>query len=466
MKNFTGFLSESKEILDIIFGSLDEAVFISTPGDSNGFVYVSPSAGRIWGKKKITHDFLSGCVHPGDRELVDKSYRKFAQSDREYTVEYRIISHDNKKKWIFEKGHLLRDHDKNIIAYIRVSRDITAEKQSEGKFKNMAKVFMESADPIIIEDLDGNIIDMNDEAVRAYGWEREDLLGKTIKTIIPTKRHAQTDELLCQCIEEADVKNVESLRLSRDNKIIPVLLSFSLLRDENENPAAVATISKDITDVIEARKLQKEIIKISETERQNVGQVLHDELGQILTGVSYITESIKEKIENSLPVDINDINTVSGLITKAVNQTRNLSRGLNPVYIKEGLRISLEELANESEKLYGISCNTVIEGDAYIDDPVTATHLYYITKESINNAIKHSRARNIELFLFSNESGFLLRIQNDIHDSGGKKPHKDRGLGLRIMKYRAGIIDADFSIEGDDAGFVVTVRKRNFQENI
>ena len=86
-------------------------------------------------------------------------------------------------------------------AYLRILNDITAHKQSEGKLKNMAKVFMESTDPIIIEDLQGNVIDMNDEAVRVYGWERDELIGKPIKTIVPPERHGQADDLLKKCKE-------------------------------------------------------------------------------------------------------------------------------------------------------------------------------------------------------------------------------------------------------------------------
>ena len=71
--------------------------------------------------------------------------------------------------------------------------------QGTEKFNMMLKVFMDAADPIIIEDLDGIVIEMNDEAVRSYGWSREELLGKPIKTIIPPKRHQEAEDLLVNC---------------------------------------------------------------------------------------------------------------------------------------------------------------------------------------------------------------------------------------------------------------------------
>ena len=54
-----------------------------------------------------------------------------------------------------------------------------------------AKVFMDATDPIIIEDLDGIVLDLNREAERAYGFAREELIGKPIRTLVPPERHAQ-----------------------------------------------------------------------------------------------------------------------------------------------------------------------------------------------------------------------------------------------------------------------------------
>ena len=61
------------------------------------------------------------------------------------------------------------------------------------------RVFMDSIDPILIEDLDGNVLDMNKQAERTYGWARNALIGKPIKTIVPSERHVQADELLVRC---------------------------------------------------------------------------------------------------------------------------------------------------------------------------------------------------------------------------------------------------------------------------
>ena len=452
-------------LLDKITEKIQELIFISTPEDPEDFIYISPAYKRLFAIDiEDLQNNSFAYIHINDRDYVKKKFLNLINTGEEYSIEYRIISLDRSVKWMYEIGFPIKEHS-DIIYYVRSARNITEQKYTNDRFKNMTKVFMDSADPIFIEDLNGYVIDMNDEAILRYGWTREELLGKPIKNIVPPERHEQADELLAKCREGKAVRNIEGLRWTKDRKIIPVLLTFSLLNDEKSNPVAIATISKDITEVIEFRRLQKEIIKISEFERQNIGHILHDDLGQILTGVSYLTEALKEKIVRKMYIDISDIDIISDQINKAIFQTRVLSRGLNPVHLQEGLALSLEELAKETERLYNITCSVVIEGDNLISDNTIAIHLLYIAKESVHNAIKHGKAKNIEIFFYVHEGNFLLRIQNDgfgIQKNG----YSSEGLGLQIMKYRADMIDADFNAEGDDVGFVVTVRKKTFQDNI
>jgi PAS domain S-box-containing protein len=112
----------------------------------------------------------------------------------------------------------------------------------------MSKVFMDAADPILIEDLEGCVIDMNQEAERSYGWSRDELLGKPITTIVPESRHEQALELLARCKSDQEVRNIEGIRRTRSNLEIPVLVTLSLLRGEDGEPAAIASLAKDISD--------------------------------------------------------------------------------------------------------------------------------------------------------------------------------------------------------------------------
>ena len=127
-------------------------------------------------------------------------------------------------------------------------KEIAERKMVEEDLRRMSKVFMDAADPIIIEDTDGHVIEMNDEAERSYGWSRDELIGQPIKTIVPTDRHDQADELLTRCKSGGEARNIEGLRWTKQGKIIPVLLTLSLLKDEAGQIMGVATLAKDISE--------------------------------------------------------------------------------------------------------------------------------------------------------------------------------------------------------------------------
>ncbi len=125
--------------------------------------------------------------------------------------------------------------------------DITTRKQTEAQVRRLATVFMDAADPILIEDLDGNVVDMNEEAERAYGWSRDELVGRSIKTIIPPEKPEQADELRAQLRAGGAVRNAEVVRWRKDGTRIPELLTLSLLTDDEGEAVGIATLCKDIT---------------------------------------------------------------------------------------------------------------------------------------------------------------------------------------------------------------------------
>jgi PAS domain S-box-containing protein len=151
-------------------------------------------------------------------------------------------------------------------------RDITELKRTEDSLARLATVFMDSADPILIEDTSGCVIDMNLEAKVAYGYTRKELLGKPTKTIIPVRQHEQADELLMQCLQKGEVRNVEGFRQNRAGKVFPVLLTSSLLTDRHGKPTGVATICKNITNLKRTERAWRRAHTLHEREPENVNR--------------------------------------------------------------------------------------------------------------------------------------------------------------------------------------------------
>ena len=167
---------------------------------------------------------------------------------------------------------LLKDENGKPVAIASIAKDITQLRQSEAATKRMSLVFMDASDPIVIEDLSGIVIDANREALRAYGWTREELLGQPITSIVPEERHGQAGELLKHCRAGEEVRNVEGLRVSREGTVYEVLLTLSLLKDERGKPVAIASIAKDITHL----RLREEAEKANQAKRDFLANMSHE----------------------------------------------------------------------------------------------------------------------------------------------------------------------------------------------
>ena len=76
-----------------------------------------------------------------------------------------------------------------------LQNEMQARGELENQLRQWSRVFMDAADPIIIENLAGTIIDMNREAEREYGWKRHELIGKTILSLIPSDQYSWADRL-------------------------------------------------------------------------------------------------------------------------------------------------------------------------------------------------------------------------------------------------------------------------------
>lgn len=209
--------------------------------------------------KNMSLDELDELVHPEDRPSAAKRWNRVLAGETDgYKYEERFIRKDGKIIYVNISTKCAHEAGGSVDFFIMLIQDITQRKEAEEELRLMSKVFKDASDPIIIEDLDGRIIDLNLEAERIYGWTRNELLGQPIKTLVPPQRHKQADELLEQCKQGEIVRNREGVRWDKAGQKYPVLLTLSLLVNEVGEPIAVATITKHITELKEAEEaLQK-----------------------------------------------------------------------------------------------------------------------------------------------------------------------------------------------------------------
>jgi len=222
--------------------------------------------------------------------------------------------------------------------------------------------------------------------------------------------------------------------------------------------------------------VRKQVLRIAEDEQRRIGQELHDGTGQELTGLSLFAGTIVDLITRApqkLQADSSDwvikAADLSRLRETAMRLSRNLvdtnrhvqqlCHGIMPVQVEvEGLRAALEQLAKSTNDLQRVACRFKSSSSIAVANNTVATNLYRIAQEAVNNALKHSRATEIEISLSTLAGDIVLEVS----DNGigfepnslvrATEPGHLRGFGLEIMNYRAGIIGGQLHIVRRGAG--------------
>ena len=342
-----------------------------------------------------------------------------------------------------------------------------------------------TVDGIITIDERGHIETFNPAAERIFGYTVEEVVGENIHILMPEPYHEEHDGYL-QAYHETGRRRIigigrEVSGLRKDGTTFPMDLAVSEVKVEGRT--VFAGIVRDIS---ERRRLELEVLRIADEERRRIGQDLHDGLGQQLTGIGLIAKGLARNLEAEASPWAEEAHEVAQFVKDADEYARGLARGLVPVELEQGgLATALTRLAKMSERLFGITCTFEATGtEAGIATVPHPTHLFRIAQEAVSNAFRHGRAERVDITLSVGKERVRLRIHDDgvgfpdaIRAGGAEspalsdaaaaaaggtvaapaRPDDHRGMGVRIMHYRARIAGGTLDIRpAVDHGTIVS----------
>ncbi|MEO1477164.1 MAG: PAS domain S-box protein [Bacteroidota bacterium] len=336
-----------------------------------------------------------------------------------------------------------------------------ALRESEARMRAILKG---SADGLLTFDEDGAIESANPAAEQMFGYEAGTLLGRSIHALLPTPS-ANAARTALGAVRPLDWLAEEAVGCRADGTTFPMRLSLSQIAQ----PTGTLYTSF-VRDVTEQRTLEREVLRIADAERRRIGQDLHDGLGQLLTGTAMIAQSVARKLDRDDRPEAGQAEEVVALLRQADAQARALARGLVPVDLEaNGLQAALERLAANATHFFEVACTMTCRGSRPTSLPETVpVHVFRIAQEAVSNAVRHGKADQVTIDLGYEPSRVTLQVTDDGRGYPASEPlcsepplsdssFDNRGMGVRIMRYRAHLLGGRFEIRpGDEGGTVVS----------
>jgi signal transduction histidine kinase len=195
------------------------------------------------------------------------------------------------------------------------------------------------------------------------------------------------------------------------------------------------------------RRLAAHLISIREEERAHIAREIHDELGQVLTGLKMEVTWLAKRLKDKPLIEKTD--TMCSLIDSTVQTVRKIATGLRPEMLDDmGLVAAVGWQAKEFQKRTGIRCRTKLPPETTKLDIDVSTTMFRIFQEILTNVARHSRATRVDIDLAFGEEQATLEVTDNGVGIQDSELHAKKSLGLLGMQERALLFGGDVRISG------------------
>jgi PAS domain S-box-containing protein len=246
-------LEESRDRLQF---ALDSALL--------GWWQYDPIRGVVWGDTRLKEMFeiaedwpnieeFKRRVHPDDQERVWAAMEAATDptNPKPYAIEFRHKRGDGEVRWIEANGRVRFEgsgRERRAVSMVGTGQDITARKQREEAQARLAAIVTSSADGVVGKTLDGIVTSWNEAAERMFGYSAGEMLGQSIRRLIPAERQAEEDMILAHLAQNKSIVRFDTKRVTKDGRTFDASVTISPVHDGEGRVISAAKVIRDITE--------------------------------------------------------------------------------------------------------------------------------------------------------------------------------------------------------------------------
>jgi len=346
--------------------------------------------------------------------------------------------------------------------YVVILRDVTERKRIEAALRENEQryrtLFSKAMDGIVMLDMEGNLVDVNDSFARMHGYSIDELLRMNLHDLDTPETLALLPQRYAR-IQARESMGFEVEHYHKDGHVVPLDVASSTI--DIDGKLYVLAFHRDIT---ERRRAEREILRTQqelrglskaanealEAERRRTARELHDELGQSLTALKMDLESLRSALPPGQPELGERALAMHALLDGTIAATRRIAADLRPLMLDDlGLAAALDWLTHNFSKHTGIATDLVIDDSvAQVPEPI-ASALYRITQESLTNVAKYAQATTAEIRLERDDDWVQLLVRDN--GRGIEAADQDKGgtFGLLGIRERVTLLGGEVAIKGE-----------------
>jgi PAS domain S-box-containing protein len=336
-----------------------------------------------------------------------------------------------------------------IGLYVDQSNLKRAQEELSASEARFSKAFRSSPYPIGITDLESGVcLDINDAALSAFGYRREEVIGQTTAGLGIWPYPEARQEFIERLKSRGSIRNLEIPLKSKQGEVRRFLASTEVIVLNGKQ--CLVTIGTDITE----QKRAEEALRRSETavrqafeERERLSQDLHDNLLQSLYAVGMGLELTKQRIQRTSRTNAKRLEQSVSQLNHVIREVRTfISQVQPPVVLDQSVGEALRILARSFVATGAGDIAVTVEDEAGLRlSSQQRTHLLAIAKEALSNSIRHTKAERRVVSL--RRQGNTIRLE--VIDNGqgfSRAARRTHGMGLRNMRARAAKLHGRISI--------------------